>query len=59
MFHANALEAAALNVNNINGVFEDGLFYDFPYFETSTQLPQGPFIYYVITFLGFFDPPPP
>ena len=23
------------------------------------QLTKGPFIYYVITFLGFLDPPPP
>ena len=40
MFHADVLEAAAINVKNVNGVFEDGLFYDFPYFQTSKQLPQ-------------------
>ena len=27
-------------VNNINGVYEDGLFYEFPFFNTSLQLPQ-------------------
>ena len=40
MFHEDVLEAEALNVKNVNGVFEDGLFYDFPYFQTSEQLPQ-------------------
>ena len=27
--------------------------------ETSSNVCQGPFIYYVITFLGFLDPPRP
>ena len=27
--------------------------------ETAKSPPLGPFIYYVITFLGFLDPPPP
>ena len=26
---------------------------------TFENIYRGPFIYYVITFLGFFDPPPP
>ena len=40
MLHADVLESKDLGVKNVNGVFEDGLFYDFPYFQTTLQLPQ-------------------
>ena len=29
------------------------------YLFEEQETPKGPFIYYVITFLGFLDPPPP
>ena len=37
-----------------------GLNFDaYPGFQLKLTHAKGPFIYYVITFLGFLDPPPP
>ena len=35
------LESVAEKVNNINGIGNQSLYYDFPYFTTSKQLPQA------------------
>ena len=44
----------AILVNTMNGV--TFLYFVLIFFRI---FPLGPFIYYVITFLGFLDPPPP
>ena len=46
------LESKQREVKHINGICDQSLFFEFPYFETSSMLPQGPFIYYVITCRG-------
>ena len=40
MFQNNYLEAKERRVGHINGVGNQSLFFDFPYFSTSNQLPQ-------------------
>ena len=44
-------------MDHINEVRKTPMYYQMTH--STKVLTMGPFIYYVITFLGFLDPPPP
>ena len=46
-------------IDNKVGLFKALGHWGYLCFVTFLRLSKGPFIYYVITFLGFLDPPPP